>query len=510
MKAVKLYNTKYYKIFIFVGIFFVLWCLPFVIKHAIANKTVAKPAPLVKSNITPATNPSAKTLFSKDDFVLMFTGDWDGRLEPCGCASGMLGGIKRRKGISKHVEPARRLLVDIGAFVAPYNAQKDVKFEIYLRSLLQLNYDVMGVSELELIKFEELGISDDMHPPLVCANISDALQETVTAKPFFTKSLLANNKNHNVMVVSLASYDSNGDGRATKKTEIAALETVLAANDVSPSEVSKALSVIVLLPDTLYSQGEENEVVDQLRDMPAVDLIVCKSPNGEPELVYAYDHNDEKAAVISVGQLGKYIATVSLSPGSGYDMGKMAFKYYAIDDTLPEDQEMVALFDEYVSWIDDLNLIDDSDAMPRIPLEDGLAFVGANKCMGCHEPKIKAHETWKQSRHGRAFSILKEKKRMLDPECVACHTTGSNYITGYRTGDAFKHLENNGCEMCHGPASKHIANPADLEARKALMIPFTRCSECHDAENSPKFSHEFKAYFEKIKHWDNVDIDKWK
>ena len=511
MKVVKMNDIKYFKVVAVAGLFFALCCLPFIAKIAMANKSkIPSPAVSPSEQETATVTTPDKHLFSQDDFVLMFSGDWEGRLEPCGCAAGMLGGIKRRNEILKDVGAARRLLVDIGAFVHSYDAQKDVKFQIYLTVLQQLGYDVMAVSQNELIKFEELGITSDMHPTLVCANMSEMLQDTVTAETVFKKTLQAGKNKHAVMVISLASFDDEGDGSLTSKTEIAAIKEVLDQNGLSPTKGSNASSVIVLLPDSLYLQGETNEVIDQLRDIAAIDLIVCKSPGDEPELVHAYESDDHKAAVITVGRLGKYVATVSLSPDNGYDMGKMAFKYYPIDDTLPEDKEMAALFDDYVSWIDDLNLIDDIESMPRIPLAEGLSFVGADKCVGCHEPKIKAHETWKNSRHGHAFSILKEKKRMLDPECVACHTTGSKYDTGYRTEDAFKHLENNGCEMCHGPASKHIANPGDLEVRKQMMIPFMRCSSCHDTENSPKFSQDFKAYFDKIKHWDTVDIDKWK
>src|SRR5262249_1051960 len=91
--------------------------------------------------------------------------------------------------------------------------------------------------------------------------------------------------------------------------------------------------------------------------------------------------------------------------------------------------------------------------------------------------------------------------------CLQCHTTGFKYDWGFNDPRVKKdqpalhqNLLNVGCESCHGPASAHMKNTDDMEARK-LLNPWARhfnsglpektrlqkidnfCQNCHDIEN---------------------------
>ena len=52
---------------------------------------------------------------------------------------------------------------------------------------------------------------------------------------------------------------------------------------------------------------------------------------------------------------------------------------------------------------------------------------------------------------------------IYDAECVTCHTTGFEYNSGWESEAATPYLKGNQCENCHGPASKHIAEPDNVE-----------------------------------------------
>ena len=160
----------------------------------------------------------------------------------------------------------------------------------------------------------------------------------------------------------------------------------------------------------------------------------------------------------------------------------------------------------------------------------GQKFVGAEKCSLCHS---KAFNQWKGTGHAQAFNTLKEGPwhenraaervdwipRQFDPECLSCHVTGWHpqemlrYGSGYITEKQSGHLLNQQCENCHGPGSLHVereeagaAMEQLLEARKMVRRTVeearkTMCVECHDPDNSPKFTPErFDEFWEQVKH----------
>jgi hypothetical protein len=114
---------------------------------------------------------------------------------------------------------------------------------------------------------------------------------------------------------------------------------------------------------------------------------------------------------------------------------------------------------------------------------------------------------WSSTKHAHAFADLEHDPRpntIYDAECVTCHTTGFEYTSGYRTATATPHLKATQCENCHGPASKHAANPDSLDFRKPLRVTAVQsdkgllCNRCHDEDNSPKF--EFATYWSQVRH----------
>ena len=133
-------------------------------------------------------------------------------------------------------------------------------------------------------------------------------------------------------------------------------------------------------------------------------------------------------------------------------------------------------------------------------------YVGVNKCKMCH---MKEYKAWAETKHAHALEGLKaataEQIQKMDeilkadvkdhPEtadaCVKCHVTGFK-AGGYPAADSVKTaaLAFVGCEVCHGPGSKHLAVPmSDKEGRKkAILHPTVEtCQGCHTAAISPKF-----------------------
>jgi hypothetical protein len=157
----------------------------------------------------------------------------------------------------------------------------------------------------------------------------------------------------------------------------------------------------------------------------------------------------------------------------------------------------------------------DSSKVPTTAVE-GSDYVGSNKCKMCH---LKEHKAWQDTRHSKAMETLRsgDAKVIADmagrlgvklegsaadnAACLGCHVTGYQLAGGYPPADTAKVVSFAavGCEMCHGPGSKHVA--AEKAVKKTFInIPKTEamCRDCHTATMSPKF--DFAEYKKKGVH----------
>ena len=55
----------------------------------------------------------------------------------------------------------------------------------------------------------------------------------------------------------------------------------------------------------------------------------------------------------------------------------------------------------------------------------------------------------------------------------------------YIDGESTPHLQEVGCESCHGPGSEHVRLPEQPYG----AISITSCTSCHDAANDPDFNY---------------------
>ncbi len=145
-------------------------------------------------------------------------------------------------------------------------------------------------------------------------------------------------------------------------------------------------------------------------------------------------------------------------------------------------------------------LVEKRDKRERTLFEKGR-FVGSESCKSCHEPQ---HALWKESPHAHAFATI-AKQGKPDDTCVRCHVTGFGEDGGYPAGGPA--LVNVGCESCHGPGEKHVAEGA---RRKGTILALSDkcdscvilqiCGSCHDGKWDPDLEFELEAKLAKIRH----------
>jgi len=129
----------------------------------------------------------------------------------------------------------------------------------------------------------------------------------------------------------------------------------------------------------------------------------------------------------------------------------------------------------YYRKVNEFNKKAFADKLPP-PVEAGQSsYVGVEVCSSCH---LEERAFWNKMRHAKAYDTLVSQHKEFNLECVSCH------VTGYEKpgGSTVVHVENLTavqCEVCHGPGSRHVADPSDMKLID-LEPPRTMCaSSCH-------------------------------
>jgi hypothetical protein len=107
---------------------------------------------------------------------------------------------------------------------------------------------------------------------------------------------------------------------------------------------------------------------------------------------------------------------------------------------------------------------------------------------------------------------LVEKGMQYSGDCLRCHTVGFKQPGGFSDLRVTPGLANVQCEVCHGPAQKHVeeqqqlALAAGTQAGKGtsgtvhLLMKWDEefCAQCHDSNNDPRFN--FAEALPRVRH----------
>ena len=127
---------------------------------------------------------------------------------------------------------------------------------------------------------------------------------------------------------------------------------------------------------------------------------------------------------------------------------------------------------------------------------DARGYSGNDVCGSCHE---KEYATWQFTAHATAFDTLVTHTANRRTDCIGCHVVGFDEPGGYDFRKQPAHLENVGCESCHGRGGPHLSPKfvPKTDAGKPDYQPV--CATCHNPKHSlgfdyanfhPRISHE--------------------
>jgi hypothetical protein len=452
--------------------------------------------------------------------AILFSGEQDGYIEPCGCAGlhNQKGGLSRRHTLIKQLTEKGWPVVplDLGGQVKRIGPQPEIKFRHALESLIKLGYQAVAIGPRDL-RVDMLGVAvnlDAAANPLVCANVALVEFESPFTKRF--RVIEAAGKK-----IGVTSILGKAQQEGLENLDFVQLvDPAVALKEVVPQLQAAGCDYYVLLS---HASPDESQAL--AKAFPIFDFVLTAGGAEEPPAATAAIP-ESRARLVEVGHKGMYVAVVGIYE----DGGKRTFRYQRVplDSRFPDSPEMHQMMVTYQQELETIGLADLGLAGARH--ESGREFVGTAKCAECHAD---AMAIWEITPHSHATETLVDRvkpPRHFDPECLSCHATGWNpqkyfpYSSGFLGLEKTPHMVANGCENCHGPGSSHVAAESGdekvneeekLRRRAEMRLSLVEnegnkpgqtfgkvvqsCMQCHDLDNSPDF--DFQVYWPEVEHY---------
>ncbi len=408
-------------------------------------------------------------------YTLVYTGNLNGELEPCGCTlEGDLGGIKRQVSMIDQLRQSNPdlLFISSGGLLIAEMPSDRIRSDYILRGMKFLNYDIIGVQARDLAFGANFLRHYDL--PFILSNALDhsvfAYQKTLQRQSqsfsFFQWSVLPPQtlrKNSSADITSVQKRLT--EKLATEKN--AGAITVLTTN-LRLTDAKKILPLKNI--DILIIPSRQDKFVAPVQ----IDNTLLLQPGARGMYMGLLQFTLEKQALKT--RIGHWQQRVISLPESVADSPRTKAWYAAFNATLKADYEkQVAL---------------------RKQRQQGKSpYAGAEKCRACHAPE---YQKWQQTRHPHAYEDLESVGKNFDPDCVACHSVGFNRPGGFLNTGLTPHLSGVQCESCHGPAQAHVDDGGKTATGNHQWKKKQICAQCHIGIHSPSFNLE--TYWPKIAH----------
>lgn len=402
-----------------------------------------------------------------------FTCDTHGRLEPCGCFSGQMGGLTR---IQSWLERHRRddsLLVDVGNSLAGQEDFRIIKYEHILEAFELMGYHALnlGGAEAKIPRTTLQKILADSDAPLISASLIDEESGELIASP--TRIVTLKGQKIGILgVLDPRSVPAPGEG-----LKVLSLDDAISRH--LPDLAAECDEVILL------AFAAEDEMKRLASEFYEFSLII----GGDVNQASQYLQKENESYLVFTSNEARTIGQVTLARDQGSLTAK-DFDIHLMRPNIPQSSELLALSKAYRETIRNTDLLIDHPERPgedAVPGVKPLArYVGSDSCLQCHAEE---GETWHASAHSHAFSTLVEKNSDADPTCLACHTVGFGTPSGYRRSFKKEKLTDVGCESCHGPGSEHVKawQAGKVPSFKFRPLGAGDCMQCHHGEFSRPF-----------------------
>ena len=418
-----------------------------------------------------------------------------GKLEPCGCSGGQLGGIDRLSSMLSFAAPPdghKAVRIAAGGVVAgdaqAHGPWAKAQLETLWQSFGMMSMDMVGLAESDLVLMDEMtGVKMLLGAvPVVATNLLiegtelGAVESSGDA-PLFQRSYQPPGGPQFFSFVSKTAKakSTSGTGEDAKTIQWVALDAVQALTALQASGTfDPATPSVVLFEGT----DADHEALATFLGESGTLLRV----NDDYEASHELQRMDGKSASAALGTRLRYVIRLdSRETGLTYHLN-------TVTEDVPGDEVLASMRGLYRMMLEVYGARDSfADSKGQAPLG---GFVGSDACATCHQD---AFEIWKESLHYVAMEALADDLRdgspaTNDPNCVYCHSVGFGYTSGYGSASltdelrwaSLDGLAGVGCESCHGPGGQHSRTAAAGDIERSGEHT---CLKCHDSENDPSF-----------------------
>ena len=410
--------------------------------------------------------------------TMLFTCDVRGRLVPCGCFTGQLGGLTRIATFFGKDDAPDELRVDVGDAIAGGADFERIEYRYIQEAFAKMRYAALNVGwrEAGLSAAQLREIKARAAVPMVSANLLDK----ATGAPLFDTHKIVRCGTWRIALVGVLDPhglgDALGDGLAVEEMNVA-------LGRLLPKLRGQADFIVLL------AFADEAVMANLAQQFYELDVILGgKVQQPSQKLV-----KENRSVILAVTNEARAVGTLNarlLSPGH---MDAVKGEVTLVSDRIPQDEEIRALAVAYRGEVRKTKLAIDDPAKLAEDMVPGVkataTYAGTQSCAACH---AKAMQAWQGSGHARAFATLVGFKAEADPNCIACHTVGFGTASGYRREFGDAKLVDVGCESCHGPGSAHVEQRRAGGEVTAKFHPAGAgdCRKCHHGEFSRPFEYD--------------------
>ena len=414
-----------------------------------------------------------------NEVTLFVSGDTQGWITPCGCASNQSGGLPRRGSVIRSAaESSAVIYLDAGGTAAGVGPYQSLKFQSVLEGMQAMGLELhnIGASETRFSPQELNQLAAETGVQWVSANLVAADGTAVGVR---SQELKRGAMTMRVIGIIDPQLVDNQQWNAQEP-----VQAVLRELESSTARVNVVLAY--------FDEGGLRQLAESL---PEVDYII-----GGPTGQCMAPTKIGPVTALSVTNKGKFLGRIKLvTEEKGFR--ELQANIVEVSSDLPEAQPQLTNLETYHARLADKDFTPQESQLVAAHLADvaqsGYSVAGSAACKVCHQLD---DQVWHSSKHSHAFEVLVTKNSHFDPHCQQCHTTGYGLDGGFLNVAQSRARIHVGCENCHGPSQAHVEDPR----KKTPFQAKEQCIRCHDHENSPAF--DLPSYWAKIVHQGNPPV----